>query len=184
MTWTIAGTSSDVLIGVSAQGNATIRGEGSHTPYITEDWVSADYPAMAEALRRLMTVKADWRILSTDAVQKEIIDGAALLTAIESNSGKSVAAITCIDRENDGKPALSFNIALQPKTFEQVQDLFSKLVLGCSDIQYAISVDFFMFGSPGASTDIPTLEEFRSGRPYLSDEVSISARRPRQKDDA
>lgn len=184
MTWVITGTSSDILVGVSAHGNPIIRGEGSHTPYIIEDWVSVDYPAMAEALRRLMKVKAEWRILSTDQVRNEIIDSAALLTALEANPAKSIAAITCIDRGGEDEPALSFNIVLQPKTFQHVQELFSKLVLGCCEIQYAISVGFIIFRSPGASANMPTLEEFRSGRPYLSDEVSVSARRARRKDEA
>ena len=175
MTWTIAGNSRDVLICVSAHGNGVIRGEGSHTPYISEDWVGSDYPAIAEALRRLMMVKAHWRILCTDAVREEIIDSAALLRAIEANAGKSVAAITCIDRMDSHEPALSFTIAFQPQTFDRVYDLFSKLV-GSASLKYAISVDFLTFRSPGASADIPTLHEFKSGHPYFSDEVSVSIR--------
>lgn len=175
MTWTIAGDSSDVLVCVSAHGNRVIRGEGSHTPYITDEWVSSDYPAIAEALRRLMMVKADWRILCADAVREEIIDSAALFKVIEANAGKSVAAITCFDRKDSSEPALSFTIALNPQTFHRVYDLFSKLI-GSTNLKYAISVDFLTFRSPGASADIPTLHEFTSGHPYFSDTVSVSIR--------
>lgn len=182
MTWTITGNSSDVLIGVLAHGNAIIRGEGSHIPYIIEGWVDSKYPAIAEALRRLQMVKADWRILSTDAVQNEIIDNAALLKTIEARSGKSIAEISCIDRMGDSEPVLSFNIALQPQTFQQVYELFSKLIVGFCEIEYTISVGFMTFRSPSASVDIPTLDEFQSGRPYFSDEVSVSVRHAHKKD--
>ncbi|PKO85142.1 MAG: hypothetical protein CVU18_21650, partial [Betaproteobacteria bacterium HGW-Betaproteobacteria-12] len=111
------------------------------------------------------------------AVRDEIIDSAALIRVIESNAGKSIAGISCIDSIGDNEPALSFTIALQPQTFQHVYGLFSKLILGLCEAQYTISVGFMMFRSPSASGDLPTLDEFKSGQPYFSDEVSVSARR-------
>lgn len=181
MAWTITGNSSDVLVGVSANGNAIIRGDCPHIPYIIDDWVNSEYPAIVKALRRLQTVNADWRILSTDAVQSEIIDNAALLKTIDAKSGKSIAQISCIDRMSDSEPVLSFTIAIQPQSFQQVYELFSNLIVGFCEIEYTISVGFLTFRSPTANADIPTLDEFRSGRPYFSDEISVSVRRVQQK---
>ena len=176
MTWAITGNSSDAFIYVSKNGNIVIRGKAPHLPYIIEEgWVSADYPETAEALHRLQRVKADWRILSSDAIQIEVIDNVALLKAIEGRAGKSIAQISCIDRMGDSEPAISFTVVLQPKTFQQVYDLFSKLLVGFREIQYVISVEFLMFATQGVSSEIPTLNEFKSGRPYFSD-VSVLVR--------
>ena len=112
--------------------------------------------------------------MSTDAVQNEIIDNAALLNSIKTRSGKSIAEISCIDRMGDSDPALSFNIALQPEVFHQVHELFSKLILSPNEIEYTISVGFSTFRFPGAKADMPTLDEFLSGRPYFSRDVSVS----------
>jgi hypothetical protein len=124
MTWTITGRSSGVLVGVTKYGNLIIRATGSHAPYFPSDpagpAMRSDYTRIEQALRRLQTVQTDWRILSTDAVQNEIIDNAALLKSIKARSGKSIAEISCIDRMGDSEPVLSFNIALQPETFHQV----------------------------------------------------------------
>jgi len=142
----------------------------------------SDNTRIEQALRRLETVQTDWRILSTDAVRNEIINNAALLKSIEARSGKSIAEISCIDRMGDSEPALSFNVALQPKAFHQVYELFSKLILSPNEIEYTISVGFSTFRVPGANADMPTLDEFLSGRPYFSDEVSVSIRRTRDDD--
>jgi len=182
MTWMITGHSGGILVAITRAGNPIIRGTGSHIPYIIEGWVDSEYPAIAEALRRLQMVKADWRILSTDAVQSEIIDNAALLKTIKARSGKSIAEISCIDRMGDSEPALSFNIALQPSAFHQVHELFSKLIFGPDECEYSISVGFATFRSPSASADMPTLDEFKSGHPYFSDEISVSFRHAHKKD--
>jgi len=186
MTWTITGRSRGILVGVTRYGNPIIRATGSHAPYLPSDPAGpaqrSDYTRIEQALRRLQTVQTDWRILSTDAVQNEIIDNAALLKSIKARSGKSIAEISCIDRMGDSEPALSFNIALQPEAFHQVHELFSKLILSPNEIEYTISVGFSTFRFPGANADMPTLDEFLSGRPYFSDEVSVSIRRTRDND--
>lgn len=183
MTWAITGNSSDVLIGVTKHGNAIIRGKGSHTPYIIEDRVDSEYTAIAQAMRLLQAVRADWRIMSSDVVKHEIGDTHAnLLRRIETRPKASIADISCTDRKSKNEPALSFNIALQPQAFQQVRELFSQLVVGPSGIRYTISVGFSTFRFPGANEDMPTLDEFLSGRPYFSDEVSVSIGRAHDND--
>lgn len=183
MAWAITGNSSDVLVGVTKHGNALIRGKGAHTPDIIEGSVDSESTAIAQALRLLQTVQADWRIMSSDVVKHEIGDTHAnLLKRIETRPKASVAEISCIHRRSSNEPALSFNIALQPQAFQQVRELFSQLVLGPSGIRYTVSVGFSTFRSPGANADRPTLDEFLSGRPYFSDEISVSIGRARDND--
>jgi len=183
MAWAITGSSSDVLIGVTKHGNALIRGKGSHTPYIIEDSVDSESTAIAQAMRLLRVVQADWRIMSSDVVKHEIGDThAKLLRRIEIRQKASIAEISCADRNSNNEPALSFNIALQPQAFQQARELFSQLVVGPSGIRYTISVGFSTFRSPGANVDRPTLDEFLAGHPYFSDEVSVSIGRARDND--
>ncbi|MEK7992509.1 MAG: hypothetical protein AAB403_01770 [Planctomycetota bacterium] len=180
MAWAITGNSNDVLIGVTKHGNALVRGKASHTPCTTENSVDSESTAITQALRLLQTVQADWRIMSTDAVRHEIGDiRANLLRMIETRLNASIAAISCIGRNSNNEPALSFIIALQPQAFQQVRQLFAQLVAGPSGIRYTISVGFSTFRFPGESADTPTLDEFLSGRPYFSDEVSVSIGRAR-----
>jgi hypothetical protein len=185
LSWTITGSSDDILVAVTRYGNPIIHGTGFHIPYIIDGWVDSGYPAIAEALRRLQNVKADWRILPADAVRSEIIDNAALLKAIKARSEKSIAQISCIDREGDSEPAISFSIAFQPSVFDQVHELFCKLMFGPRECEYTISVGFMTFRSQNVSADIsaiPTLAEFKSGQPYFSDDVSVSIRHAHKKD--
>jgi hypothetical protein len=176
MTWTINGNLSEVRIIISKNGNIVIRGEGENTPYIYDDYVNSDYPATAEVLLRLQKAHADWRILSTDAVENEIIDNEAILNSIKAKPNKSIVEIKCFDDKTDEDPALSFNVALAPLVLEKVYDLFTKLIAGQKETQYSITSNFLVFRSPSAEVDIPTLEEFRTGRPYFCDEVSVSVR--------
>jgi hypothetical protein len=79
-------------------------------------------------------------------------------------------------------PAISFDLALEPSTLRQVYELFTKLMVGPCELQYTLSVGFLTFRSPSASVDMPTLDEFKTGRPYFSDEISVSVRHPHKKD--
>jgi len=179
MTWTITGNANDVLIGVTKHGNALIRGKSSHTPYIIDDSFDSESTAIAQALRLLQTVQADWRIMSSDAMKREIGNTRTnLLRRIETRLETSIAEIYCIKRENN-EPALSFNIALQPQAFQQIRELFSQLLVGPSGIRYTISVGFLTFRFPGENKDMPTVNEFLSGHPYFSDEVAVSISRVR-----
>lgn len=118
--------------------------------------------------------------MSSDAVKHEIGDAHAnLLRRIEKRQKASIAEISCINRDSNNEPALSFNIAFEPQAFQQVRELFSQLVLGPSGIRYTISVGFSTFRLPGTNVDRPSLDEFLTGRPYFSDEVSISIGRAR-----
>ncbi len=101
---------------------------------------------------------------------------------IESHPTASVVEISCLDHEGKREPVLSFDIALEPSAFHQVHELFCKLIFGPDECEYTISVGFSTFRFPGANADMPTLDEFLSGRPYFSDEVSVSIRRERDSD--
>lgn len=183
MAWAITGNSSDVLIGVTKHGNALVRGKGSHTPYIIEDSVNPESTAIAQAMRLLQTIQADWRIMSSDVVKHEIGETHAnLLRRIETRPKASIAEISCVERDSNNEPVLSFNIALQPQAFEQLRELFSQLVVGPSGIRYTISVGFSTFRVPGTKAEMPTLDEFLTGRPYFSDEIAVSIGRARDND--
>lgn len=176
-----------MLVGVTKYGNLVIRATGSHAPYFPSDpagpAMRSDYTRIEQALRRLQTVQTDWRIISTPTAENELgLAHADLLKKIESKPGVSIVEISCLDRESEKDPALSFNIALQPTAFHQVHELFYKLILSPNEIEYTISVGFSTFRFPGANADMPTLDEFLSGRPYFSDEVSVSIGRTRDND--
>jgi hypothetical protein len=183
MAWVITGNSSDVVVGVTKHGHVFIRGKGSHTPHIVEGAVDSGSAAIAQAMRLLRSVQADWRIMSSDVVKHEIGDvHTNLLRRIERRPKASFAEISCVNRKSNNEPALSFNMALQPQAFQQVRELFFQLVMAPSGIRYSISVGFSTFRVPGANADMPTLDEFLSGRPYFSDDVSVSIGRTRDND--
>ncbi len=187
MTWTITGPSGGILVAVTRYGNPIIRGTGSHVPYIPSDpagpALRSDYTRIEQALRRLQTVQTDWRIISTPTAKNELhLAHDDLIKRTESHPAASIVEISCLDHESGREPALSFDIALQPSAFHQVHELFSKLIFGPSECEYTISVGFSTFRFPGANADMPTLDEFLSGRPYFSDEVSVFIRRERDND--
>lgn len=89
---------------ISKNSNIVIRGKGENTPYIYDDYVNSDYPVTVEALLRLQKAHADWRILSTDAVENEIIDNEAFLNSIKTKPDKSVVEIKFFDDTTDEAP--------------------------------------------------------------------------------
>ena len=187
MTWMITGRSGDILVAVTRYGNPIIRGICSHSPYIPSDpagpAMRSDYTRIGQALRRLQTVQTDWRIISAPTAKYELHDSHPdLLKRAESHPGASIVEISCFDDEIEREPALSFYIVLQPSVFDQVHELFSKSIFSPSECEYTISVGFTTFRFPGVESDTPTLDEFLSGRPYFSDEVSVSIRRIRDGD--
>lgn len=173
MTWAVAGSSDDIVISLTNSGNVRFSGNScSHEVYIAEDYVDEYYDDTADFLRRMMSVKADWAIVSTEAVPEELLYRRdELVEKIASNSGVSTGRISCFDGDN---LCISFTIALRPKAFARIQELFSKLVAGSSTVRYTISMDAFInFARPGAVADITTLQEFKTGRPLYFHNVSI-----------
>ncbi|MEO8009935.1 MAG: hypothetical protein ABI728_15635, partial [Betaproteobacteria bacterium] len=154
MTWTITGNSDGLVLGVTKHGNPVVRGIGSHVPYFREDpagpALRSDYTAIQSALRRLQTVKTDWRIVSSAVAREEF--GSLhpdLVARIDSQPNASIVEIACIDREKDEEPALSFQVILQPLAFQQAHKLFAELITGPRGIEYTISVGFLTFRYPG-----------------------------------
>jgi len=187
MTWTITGDASSLLLCVTKHGNPVIRGEGRHAPYFPDDpagpALRSDYTTIQSALRRLQTVCTDWRILPSAAAREEFGPlHSTLLARMDVQPDASVAEISCLDREKDKEPALSFVVALQPIAFQRVHDLFTQLITAPRELEYTISIGFLTFRYPGATTETPTLQEFLSGTPYFSDEVSVSIRRLNSRD--
>jgi hypothetical protein len=182
MTWSITGGSDALVLGVSTHGNPFIRGVGSHVPYFPDDPAGpatrSDYTAIQRALARLQTVNADWRIFSSAAARVELGNfHAPLVARVDRSSNEPTAEIGCIDDDKNKEPALSFIAVLPAQVFNRVHALFTGMLLAPASLKYKIAFGFHTFRCPGVSVDLPTLEEFLSGVPYFTSELSVSFHR-------
>ena len=179
MTWNVSGNSADLLISATAP---LIRGKGALDPRLVSDPADLESGKIAKAFERMRASTAEWRLLPASSVSNVLGQPHAELNK-RASAGGCVAEVCCFDEGANHPLSVSFNIVLPEVTFQRAYSLLSGAFFSARRSSYQLSIGFLTFRRPTATVDLPTLTEFLAGRPYFSEEVSVSVNNP-ERDDA
>lgn len=163
----INGTRDWTTLAVNHSDLPVLHGRGSHELSISPQGIGG------EVVVQLREAECHWSILSSAHTDIDI-DGAleGLLSRVRASPNTRNGMVKYFGE----KPLmLGVWIVLPVPAFTQVQRL-AEILITSELVSYTIVVDMTGFRVPEAQVDVPTPQEFMSGRPYFFDDVSFTLR--------